>query len=142
MLRIAGRATTSPRKRGEVTKLARRPIQPKTIMRLLPDRQITNTPHFRPVQPIQKKYFCFSESQITAISLAIPSSLRGAFRDRHGRWERDAMDAGGAADERADLRTAKSCGPDAPTLASSRRSNPPATVANKPGHRGEPEGNR
>jgi hypothetical protein len=35
--------------------------------------------------------------------------------------ERDAMDAGGAADERVDLRTAKSCGPDAPTLASSRR---------------------
>src|ERR1700691_3570411 len=29
------------------------------------------------------------------------------------------MDAGGAADESATLRTAKSCGPDAPTLASS-----------------------
>jgi hypothetical protein len=29
------------------------------------------------------------------------------------------MDASGATDERADLRTAKSCGPDAPTLASS-----------------------
>ena len=29
------------------------------------------------------------------------------------------MDADGATDERADLRTAKSCGPDAPTLASS-----------------------
>jgi len=34
---------------------------------------------------------------------------------------RDAVDAGGAADESADLRTAKSCGPDAPTLASSWR---------------------
>jgi len=34
---------------------------------------------------------------------------------------RDAVDAGGAADESADLRTAKSCGPDAPTLASSVR---------------------
>src|ERR1019366_5434002 len=31
------------------------------------------------------------------------------------------MDAGGAADESANLRTAKSCGPDAPTLASSSR---------------------
>jgi len=31
------------------------------------------------------------------------------------------MDAGGAADESADLRTAKSCGPDAPTLVSSWR---------------------
>src|SRR5882724_9883060 len=37
-----------------------------------------------------------------------------------------------------DPRTAKSCGPDAPTLASSRRKTiPQATVANKPGHRGE-----
>jgi hypothetical protein len=32
---------------------------------------------------------------------------------------RDAVDAGGASDEGAFLRTAKSCGPDAPTLASS-----------------------
>ena len=32
---------------------------------------------------------------------------------------RDAVDASGATDERADLRTAKSCGPDASTLASS-----------------------
>src|ERR1700689_3372912 len=31
------------------------------------------------------------------------------------------MDAGGATDESAYLRTAKSCGPDAPTLASSSR---------------------
>jgi hypothetical protein len=37
-----------------------------------------------------------------------------------------------------DPRTAKSCGPDAPTLASSSRKTLPwATVANKPGHRGE-----
>ena len=41
-----------------------------------------------------------------------------------------------------DPRTAKSCGPDAPTLASSRRSSPPATVARKPGHRGEREASR
>ena len=54
----------------------------------------------------------------------------------------DAVDAGGAADESAGLRTAKSCGPDAPTLASSRRSNPSMTVTTKPGHRGEREGNR
>ena len=39
-------------------------------------------------------------------------------------------------------RTAKSCGPDAPTLASSLRRESQATVANKPGHRGEREGNR
>jgi hypothetical protein len=46
------------------------------------------------------------------------------------------MDADSAADESAYLRTAKSCGPDAPTLASSwRKTNPQATVANKPGDR-------
>src|SRR5438874_10492471 len=39
-------------------------------------------------------------------------------------------------------RTAKSCGPDAPMLASSLREEAQATVSNKPGHRGEHEGNR
>jgi len=48
-----------------------------------------------------------------------PGPHKGAFRDRHGRWARDAMDARCAKDESAPLRTAKSCGPDAPTLASS-----------------------
>ena len=53
------------------------------------------------------------------------------------------MDAEGAIDERRLMRTAKSCGPDTPTLVSSRRKTiPQATVAIKPGHRGEPEGNR
>jgi hypothetical protein len=50
------------------------------------------------------------------------------------------MDAVGATDESAYLRTAKSCGPDAPTLASSwRKSFLLATGANKPGPRGERE---
>jgi hypothetical protein len=72
-----------------------------------------------------------------------PAPSRGAFRDRHGRGRRDAVDAGGASDEGAGLRTAKSCGPDAPTLASSWwKTIPLMTVANKPGHRGEYEGNR
>jgi hypothetical protein len=39
-------------------------------------------------------------------------------------------------DERRWRRTAKSCGPDAPTLTSSWRMYPPTTVATKPGHRG------
>jgi hypothetical protein len=77
---------------------------------------------------------------------------------------RDAVDADGASDEgaasafakasadwhnarrslwRRRVRwTEKSCGPGAPTLVSSWRNFPPATVANKPGHRGEHEGNR
>jgi hypothetical protein len=42
---------------------------------------------------------------------------RGAFRDRHGRWVRDTMDAMARADGRRMLRTAKPSGPDAPTLA-------------------------
>jgi hypothetical protein len=53
------------------------------------------------------------------------------------------MDASCASDESAILRTAKSCGPDAPTLASSwRKQFPPAMVANKPGHQGEREVSR
>jgi hypothetical protein len=39
-------------------------------------------------------------------------------------------------------RTAKSCGPGAPTLALSERNDPLMTVAKEPGHRGEREGNR
>jgi hypothetical protein len=50
---------------------------------------------------------------------------------------RDAVDARSAADESAHLRTEKACGPDTPTLVSSSRSNPWATVAKKPEHRGE-----
>jgi hypothetical protein len=46
-------------------------------------------------------------------------------------------------DEARRMRTAKSCGPDAPTLASSfAEATPQATVAKKPGHRGEREGSR
>ena len=56
---------------------------------------------------------------------------------------RDAVDAGGVARRAAPARTAKSCGPDAPTLVSSWwKTIPLMTVANKPGHRGEYEGNR
>ena len=52
-------------------------------------------------------------------ALLIPPSrlTRGAYRDRHGRGARDAMDAVGARDECIDERTAKSCGLDASTLA-------------------------
>jgi hypothetical protein len=46
-----------------------------------------------------------------------PAFTRGALRDRHGRWERDAMDAGWAQTYAQPWRTAKSCGPGAPTLA-------------------------
>jgi hypothetical protein len=51
------------------------------------------------------------------------------------------VDAGGASDEGACLRTGKSCGPDASTLASSswEVSFLGATVTKKPDHRGERE---
>jgi len=54
----------------------------------LPDGQITDLA----VQPYFKKYFVSGLTQITSKSLTVPSH-RGAFRDRHGRWERDAVDA-------------------------------------------------
>ena len=47
---------------------------------------------------------------------ARPAPTRGAFRDRHGRWERDAMDAACCRTNNTS-RTAKSCGPGAPRLA-------------------------
>jgi len=49
----------------------------------------------------------------------VPRLSRGALRDRHERWERDAVDAIDARRRRASMRTAKSCGPDTPTLVSS-----------------------
>ena len=52
------------------------------------------------------------------------------------------MDAGGAKDERADLRTAKSCGSDASTPASSLQEDARMTVTNKPDRRGEHEVSR
>jgi hypothetical protein len=89
------------------------------------------------VQPHLKKYFGSRLTQITSRTPA-SCSLRGAYRDRHGRWARDAVDAAALkradvmagrvsrersqrADERRYSRTVKSCGPDAPALASSLR---------------------
>jgi len=47
---------------------------------------------------------------------ARPALARGALRDRHGRWARDAMDAA-CCQTNSMTRTAKSCGPGAPRLA-------------------------
>ena len=73
-----------------------------------------------------------------------PGPHKGAFRDRHERragmrWTQAAL-----LTRALFLRTVKSCGPDAPTLASSSReaSFLGARVATKPGHPGEREGNR
>jgi hypothetical protein len=102
----------------------------------LPDRLFRHSC----VQPSFEKFSPSRFTQISFITPAVhPTEGRIAIVTDAGL---DAMDAGGAADESAGSRTAKSCGPDAPTLASSSRSDPQTTVARKPGHRGELEGNR
>ena len=69
------------------------------------------------------------------ISFAHPApARRDVSADRHDTWGGDAMDALRPPDERGAMRTAKSRGPGAPTLASSLLvTNRQATEANKPG---------
>ena len=99
---------------------------------------------FLPVQSCRQKDICSHLTQITRISLAVPSHTEGRFAivTDVGAW--DAVDARSALTKALILRTAKPCGPDAPTLASSSRETSflGMTVANKPGHRGERGGNR
>jgi hypothetical protein len=45
------------------------------------------------VQMSRKKYFAWPRPQINAILCAVPPRFRGAYRDRHGRRVRDAVDA-------------------------------------------------
>jgi hypothetical protein len=65
--------------------------------------------------------------------IAIVTDVGAGCSGRNGARRRTAL-----------MRTVKSCGPDAPTLASSSQAEHPlgATVANQPGHRGEHEGTR
>jgi len=58
----------------------------------LPDGQITSCFPKWSVQPLLQKYFVWRLTQITSLIRPVLSH-RGAFRDRHGRWERDAVDA-------------------------------------------------
>jgi hypothetical protein len=62
--------------------------------------------------------------------------IRGAARDRHGRWVWDAVDVHRRAQffarRAACVRTAKSCGSGAPMQALSERNDPLMTGANKP----------
>jgi hypothetical protein len=51
--------------------------------------QITKSP----VQPCSQKYFRFLPTQITGVLPLVPRSSGGAYRDRHGRGVRDAVDA-------------------------------------------------
>ena len=78
------------------------------------------------VKPLNKKYFAFSEVEIKLYELH-PVPLRGASAivTNEGRV---AVDAGRADKRTARERAAKSCGPDAPMLASTV-----ATVQGSPG---------
>src|SRR5882724_5200690 len=95
------------------------------------------------VQTSSQKFFCSHHTQITGISIAVSFSQRGAARDRHGRWERYAVDANGALDE------TRFCGRRSRVVLTPRRwrqvggrNLPLAMVAKEPGHQGEREGNR
>ena len=92
------------------------------------------------VQPLHEKYSDFQKYQITLNSAPSRAHTEGRFAivtdvGRGMRW------TPGAGRRTALRRTAKSCGPDAPTLASnSQEANfPGVTVAKEPGHRGEHE---
>jgi len=93
-----------------------------------------------PVQSCRKKYFASGVGQITFTTRTFCSS-KGRFAIVTGAGQ-NAMDADALKDEGRSLRTAKSCGPDVSTLASSFADIRKATVTKKPDHRGEPEGNR
>ena len=67
-----------------------------------------------------RKIFRFPRRANHLYKLGRLAPTRGAARDRHGRRARDAVDAA-VREANAPMRTAKSCGPDAPTLASSSR---------------------
>ena len=81
--------------------------------------------HNLPVAPICRTSFSLRRRANQNDALACLALIRGAARDRHGRWERDAMDAHRRAQSLARraalVRTAKSCGPGAPMQALSLR---------------------
>jgi hypothetical protein len=68
--------------------------------------------------PLKNIPFCFL-TQITCISQGIPAHTKGAFRDRHERWIGMRWTQAALLTRALAMRTAKPCGPDAPTLASS-----------------------
>src|SRR5260370_15733661 len=97
------------------------------------------------VKPRNQKYSALATVQISARTSAVPCPQEG--RAHVTNAERDAVDAAASGERKRGgrimlMRTAKSCGSDAPMLASSLREETQATVSNKPGHRGEREVSR
>jgi len=66
-----------------------------------------------PVVPICRMATGIALSGKSERSSARLAPTWGAYRDRHGRWERDAMDAA-CCRTNSTMRTGKSCGPGAP----------------------------
>src|SRR5712671_746306 len=98
-------------------------------------------------QAPKSKIFPFAPdpNQFTDSHRLVPT--RGADRASSRNAGRDAVDAAASGEQQragrmTPKRTAKSCGSDAPMLASSLREEAQATVSNKPGHRGEREVSR
>src|SRR6478736_1664360 len=96
------------------------------------------------VKTRNQKYFASLPTQISSlICVVLPTEGRAHVTNA----ERDAVDAAASGEQMQAgrmtlMRTAKSCGSDAPGLASSLREEAQATVATKPGHRGEREVSR
>src|SRR5260370_28058921 len=96
------------------------------------------------VKPRNQKYSAFAFGQISArTSAVLPTEGRAHVTNA----ERDAVDAAASGEQmRAGrmmlMRTAKSCGSDAPMLASSLANFRGTPVSTKPGHRGEHEATR
>ena len=71
--------------------------------------------------PLRKNIPLSPSGKSVATSSRASRAHKRGVGHRHERWARDAVDAKVATDERGLMRTAKSCGPDAPMLASSLR---------------------
>jgi hypothetical protein len=81
-------------------------IRARLLCTELPDGQISSSSFSGKTSPLRKNNLLRRSPKST---LEIPPSCTrgGAYRDRHGRWVRDAVDAGCAADERAPSAFAK-----------------------------------
>jgi hypothetical protein len=109
------------------SRIARRPVIRRASPRFLgsiclrvEDNLLNGIKLIWVVQSPLQKYFAFRLTQISCISLAVPAHTKGRFAIVTNvglgmRWTRVAL-----LTRALILRTVKSCGPDAPTLASSR----------------------
>jgi hypothetical protein len=91
------------------------------------------------VKPLLQKYFRLRSTQISSLIRASCPTEGRAHVTNAGR---DAVDAAARETNAVCSRTAKSCRSGTPTLVSSLREDAQATVARKPGHRGEHEVSR